>query len=55
MLIGRPDRQSVSRGVPLATHRPVARFNMGPGYHVGPDGQRHKMEGEVIHFWVPRR
>lgn len=38
----------------LKPHRPVLRFNTGPGYERQPDGSYVSI-GEVLHTWVPRR
>jgi uncharacterized protein DUF4238 len=38
----------------LSARKPVLRFNTGPLYKKTPDG-RERLEGEVVHMWVPRR
>lgn len=38
----------------LAKHRPVLRFDIGPGFQQMPNGQREPT-GDVIHSWVPVR
>jgi Protein of unknown function (DUF4238) len=54
-VVGRPDRRAALQRLPLAAHRPVLRFDIGPGYEVGADGVRRRMAGEILHTWVPRR
>jgi hypothetical protein len=36
----------------LAKHRPVLRFDIGPGFQQMPDGRREPT-GDVLHSWVP--
>ena len=38
----------------LAPHRPVLRFDVGPGYRQLPDGRSEPM-GDIVHSWVPLR
>ncbi len=38
--------------LPLAPHRPVLRFDIGPGIRELPDGSHEPME-DVVHTWVP--
>lgn len=40
--------------VPLAAHRPVVRFHVGPGYQQRRDGITEPM-GDIVHTWVPLR
>ena len=54
-IVARPDRQGAAEKLRMAAHRPAMRFNVGPGYQEGPDGKVTKMEGEILHFWIPRR
>lgn len=53
-IVARPDRREAAQQVRMAAHRPAMRFNVGPGYEVEPDGKRRRMEGEILHFWIPR-
>jgi hypothetical protein len=38
--------------LPLASHRPVLRFDIGPGIRELPDGSQEPME-DIVHTWVP--
>jgi hypothetical protein len=52
-IVGHPNRPRQLHDVPLATKRPTLRFNLGPGYRIGPDGHEEPM-GEILHMWVQR-
>lgn len=52
-IVGHPDHQQRLREVTLADRRPTVRFNLAPGYQVGPDGQDHYL-GDILHMWVQR-
>jgi hypothetical protein len=54
-IVARPDRQHAAEKLRMAAHRPAMRFNVGPGYQEGPDGKLAKMQGDILHFWIPRR
>lgn len=54
-VVGRPDQRNVIERLKIGEHRPVMRFNVAPGYQRNPDGTTTKMEGEIVHFWIPRR
>jgi hypothetical protein len=54
-VVGRSDRREAIVRIPLGDHRPVLRFNIAPGYEVLPDGSQRRMEGEILHTWIPRR
>ena len=53
MVIGCPGSTSM-RDLTLARTRPVVRFNTGPLYEHGPNGEP-VYQGEVLHLWTPRR
>jgi Protein of unknown function (DUF4238) len=53
-VVGHPNRPRPIQEVPLASKRPVLRFNTGPLYEKQPDGSI-VYRGEVLHTWVPRR
>lgn len=38
--------------LPIAPHRPVLRFDIGPGVQTLPDGRQEPM-GDIVHTWVP--
>jgi hypothetical protein len=47
-----PSRRRQIELLRVAAHRPVLRFNVGPGFQHLPDGRREPM-GDVVHMWVP--
>lgn len=54
-ILGSPANRPQIDGQRLHEWRPVIRFNVGPGYQKGPDGQEHLMPGEIVHMWKPTR
>lgn len=54
MIIGHPRRERQLRQMHLPGRRPVLRFNTGPGYRTGPDGEQQYI-GDILHIWVPRQ
>jgi hypothetical protein len=51
-LLSLPARQAELRQLPLASYRPVLRFNIAPGVRQRPDGT-HEPIGDVVHSWIP--
>jgi hypothetical protein len=51
-VVAAPSRIGELRTLKIATHRPVLRFNMGPGTRVLPDGREESM-GDIVHMWTP--
>jgi len=51
-IVAAPSRMRDLQTLPIATHRPVLRFNMAPGTRILPDGREEPM-GDVVHTWVP--
>jgi hypothetical protein len=54
-VVGRPDNRGAIERLRIGEHRPVMRFNVGPGFQRKADGTLSKMGGEIVHFWIPRR
>jgi hypothetical protein len=51
-LVGTRSCKEALRYLPLAAHRPVLRFDIGPGVQEEADGS-HEPMGDIIHTWVP--
>jgi Protein of unknown function (DUF4238) len=51
-VVAAPSRRRELQLLPIASHRPVLRFNMAPGVRVLADGREEPM-GDVVHMWVP--
>lgn len=51
-IVATPSRTVELQLLPLAVHRPVLRFNVGPGVQVLPDGREEPI-GDIVHAWVP--
>lgn len=51
-VLAAPSRMRELKFLPLASHRPVLRFNMAPGVRELPDGGEEPM-GDIVHMWVP--
>lgn len=54
LIVGHPNRPKPIVAPKLRPIRPVLRFNRGPLYRKRADGTAFK-DGEVLHFWIPRR
>jgi hypothetical protein len=53
LVVAAPSRMRELQVLPMATHRPVLRFNMASGVRVTPDG-RGRWKGHIkVHYWVP--
>ena len=53
-VVARPHRARQLESLPLAKHRPVLRFHVGPGYRQRADGSLEAM-GDIVHTWLPTR
>jgi hypothetical protein len=53
-IIGNPSDQTRMEALDLPRKKPLARFNYGPLVKENADGSVTD-DGEVLHFWVPRR
>lgn len=53
-VIATPRRARHLEAALLAAHRPVVRFNVGPGFQQRPDGSTESI-GDIVHAWVPLR
>jgi hypothetical protein len=53
-IVGVPTRVRDLELVRFAAHRPVLRFNLGPGVRELPDGSQEPM-GDIMHMWSPTR
>lgn len=51
-VVAAPSRVRELTTLPIAAHRPVLRFNIGPGTRRLPDGREEPM-GDIVHMWVP--
>lgn len=53
-IVGSPKVRAEIDAQHLDRWRPVIRFNVGPLFIPGPDGELHEQPGEVVQSWTPR-
>jgi len=51
-VVAAPSRVPQLTFLPMAVHRPVLRFDVGPGVRELSDGRKEAI-GDIVHMWMP--